>query len=169
MAEEKQVRYDIDGFDVLTAAIRELVNNYPGLNGNDEISFATLDESSGKAMYPSTGAVIETERTDITGCTTQVCLYPFYVIYRSSGLSENRKASVKEWLDNLGRWLERQEVIIADQTYRLDQYPPLTGNRKFLSVERQTPGYYSGEEENKAENWVIYISARYQNKFYRRK
>lgn len=165
MDKEKQVRYDIDGFDVLTAAIRELINQYPGLNDGSEIAFATLDADSGTAMFPSSGAVIETEKKSITDHVTQVCLYPFYVVYRAAGLSENRKASVKEWLDNLGRWLERQEVTISGAQYRLEEYPELTGNRKFLSIERQTPGYYSGEEENKAENWVIYISARYQNEF----
>lgn len=166
MAEEqKQVRYDIDGYDVVTAAIRDLVNNYPGIPPNDEITFSILGEDSGKAMFPVSGAIIETEKESITGHVSQVCLYPFYVIYRAGGLSEDRKAAVKEWLDNLGKWLERQIVTIGGEEYALTDYPTLTGERKFLSIDRQTPAYLDSTNDNKSENWAIYISARYRNEF----
>lgn len=165
MAEEKQIRYDVDGFDIITTAIRELINQFPGLQSGDEITFSVLGEDSGKAMFPVSGAVIETEKEGITGHINQVCLYPFYVIYRAGGLSENRKAAVKEWLDNLGKWIERQEITIDEVTYRLEEYPPLTGNRKFLSIVRQTPGYLDTINENNSENWAIYITARYRNEF----
>lgn len=166
MAEEqKQMQYDIDGYDVVTTAIRELTNRYPGIPPNDEIAFSELGEDSGKAMFPISGAIIESEKESITGHVTQVCLYPFYVIYRAGGLAENRKAAVKEWLDNLGKWLERQIVKIDGTEYLLTEYPELTGNRKFLSINRQTPGYLDSTNENQSENWAIYISARYQNEF----
>lgn len=165
MAEDKQVKYDIDGFDVVTVAIRELINQFPALSDGDEITFSTLDDTSGKAMFPISGAVIESEREGITGHVTQVCLYPFTVIYRASGTSQNRKANIKEWLDNLGKWLEKQSITIKDTTYKLDEYPTLTGNRKFLSIDRQTPGYLNNVNENKSEDWAISISARYQNDF----
>lgn len=165
MAEEKQVKYDIDGYEVITTALMELINQYPRLSGKDKITFSMLDENSGKAMFPVTGAVIDTEKEDITGHVTQKCLYPFYVIYRAAGLSENRKAAVKEWLDCLGRWLERQKVTIDGTEYQLEEYPPLTGNRKFLSISRQTPAYLDATNENKREDWAISISARYQNEY----
>lgn len=166
MAEtEKQVRYDLDGYEVITSALRELLNQFPGLPEGDEIAFSTLGAESGKAMYPITGAIIETERKDILGGVTQVCLYPFFVIYRASGLSESRKAAVKEWLDNLGRWLERQTVNISGLDYTLESYPPLTGRRTFLSIQRQTPAYLDNTQDNNAEDWAIYISARYRNEF----
>lgn len=162
---KKTVKYDIDGYDVITTAIRELINQYPGLSTGDEITFSTLGEDSGKTMFPVSGAIIETEKESITGHVTQVCLYPFYVIYRAAGLSENRKAAVKEWLDNLGKWLERQPVKIDETEYLLTEYPELTGNRKFLSINRQTPGYLDSTNDNQSENWAIYISARYKNEF----
>lgn len=166
MAEEqKQVRYDIDGYDIVTTALRELINQYPGLSSGDEITFSVLGEDSGKAMFPISGAIIETEKESITGHVNQVCLYPFYVIYRAGGLSENRKAAVKEWLDALGRWLEMQSIIVGGQTYALDRYPLLTGCREFLNIKRQTPAYLDSTNDNKSENWAIYISARYQNEF----
>lgn len=160
-----QIKYDVDGYETVTAALLDLLNQYPGLESGYEISLATLGEESGIAMYPISGAVIETEKKFITGKTTQVCLYPFYIIYRASGLSESRKAAVKEWLDSLGRWLEGRTVTIKGTDYQLSEYPTLTGNRKFLSIVRQSPAYLDTVNENKSENWAVYITARYQNAF----
>lgn len=165
MAEKKQVKYDIDGYDAVTSALRELLNQYPGLSVSDEISFSTLGEDSGKAMFPTSGAVIETERRSVTGKVTEVCLYPFYIIYRASGLNENRKAKVKEWLDTLGKWLEQKKVLIDGTEYQLKSLPPLTDGRNFLSISRQTPAYLDTVNENKSENWAIYISARYKYEY----
>ena len=109
MAEEKKaVKYDIDGFDVITTALQELVNQFPELREREtKLHFSTLDDASGKAMFPVSGAVIESEKESITGHVTQVCLYPFCVICRASGTKPKRKADIKEWLDNLGKWLEK--------------------------------------------------------------
>ena len=90
MAENKTVKNDIDGYEAVTSALRELLNQYPALSGSDEIAFSTLGEDSGKSMFPISGAVVETEKTTITGKVTKVCLYPFYIIYRASGLNEKR-------------------------------------------------------------------------------
>ena len=159
---EKQVKYDVDGYEAVTSALRELINQYPALAEGDEIAFASLGEDSGKAMFPVSGAVIEVEKQNIIGNVSGVCLYPFYVIYRAAGLSENRKAAVKEWLDSLGKWLEQKEVIIDGTAYKLEELPPLTEGRKFLSISRQTPAYLDTVNENQSENWAIYISARYK-------
>ncbi|MBQ8591622.1 MAG: hypothetical protein IJ485_02585 [Lachnospiraceae bacterium] len=167
MAEQKQVKYDIDGYEAVTSALRELLNQYPGLSENDEITFATLGEDSGKAMFPVSSSVIETEKRSVTGKVTEVCIYPFYVIYRASGLNENRKAKVKEWLDNLGKWLEQKKVLIDDKEYQLAELPPLTDGRKFLSISRQTASYLDTVNENQSENWTIYIYARYQYEYYK--
>lgn len=165
MAEEKQVKYDIDGYEAVTSALRELLNQYPALSEGDEITFSTLGEDSGKAMFPISGSVIETEKQSITGKVTEICLYPFYVIYRASGLNENRKARVKEWLDNLGKWLEQKKVSINGEEYQLMELPPLTDGRKFISIRRQTPAYLDTINENQSENWAIYISASYQYEY----
>lgn len=164
---KKQVKYDVDGYEAVTAALRELLNQYPALSSNDEIAFASLGEDSGKAMFPISGAAVETEKTSITGKVTEVCLYPFYVIYRAAGLSENRKATVKEWLDNLGKWLEQKDITINGESYKLEELPPLTDGRKFLSIDRQSPAYLDNTSDNQTEDWAIYISARYQYEYYR--
>ena len=164
MTEQKQVKYDVDGYDAVTSALRELLNQYPALD-DEEITFSVLEETSGIGMFPVSGAVVETEKRSVTGKVTEVCLYPFYIIYRASGLNENRKARVKEWLDTLGKWLEQKKVLIDGEEYTLSELPPLTEGRKFLSIERQTPAYLENTNEDKTEDWAIYISARYQYEY----
>lgn len=168
MAEKKQVVYDLDGYEVITSGLLSLLNQFPGLQEGDEIAFSMLGEDGGKAIFPASGAVIERERISVTGKVRQICAYPFHLVYRASGLSESRKAQVKEWLDNVGRWLEGQKVTIDGEEYELDKYPTLTGNRKFTAIRRLSPAYLSGKNENKSENWVIYLNARYENVFQRK-
>ena len=163
--DEKKIQYDVEGFESMTAALMELINQYPA--ESSEIYFSTLAEDSGKSMFPISGAIIETEETDITGNIEQVCLYPFYIIYRVAGPSESRKAIIKEYLDNLGKWLEKQPVTINGVEYQLDSYPDVTGNRKIISIARQTPAYIDRINDNMSEDWAIYISARYTNNFRR--
>lgn len=162
----ESVKYDIKGTAVITDAIIDLLNEYPGLE-DDEITFADMNENGGITIMPVSGATIETERQDITDHVTQICLYPFYVMYREQDPSEERRIELKEWLDNLGIWLEKQTVMINEEAYRLDSYPELSGERKFLSIERQTPAYMDSKSEDGTEDWVVYISARYQNEFNR--
>ena len=162
----EQTTYDVDGYEAITSAIMDLLNQYPALNG-DKITFSSLSETGGKSMYPVSGGVIENQRTSITGKVTSICAYPFFVVYRASGLKEKRKVSVKEWLDNLGRWLEKQNVTIDEQTHKLNTYPNLTDNRKFLTISRNTPGYLDNTNEDQTEDWVIQITARYQKEYYK--
>ena len=166
MAEEKTVKYDIDGYEAVTSALRELLNQYPGLSEGDEIAFSTLGEDSGKAMFPLSGAVRETSKINILGKVTDVYLYPFCVDYRAKGMSENNKAKVKEWLGALGMWFEQKKVLIGGNDYQLEEYPPLTDGRKFLNIERQSPGYLEDIADGATETWRIYISARYQYEYY---
>ena len=165
MADEKIVKYDVDGYDAITTALMELLNQYPGMADGDEIAFSALDEDSGKAMFPINGAIIESEKRTITGKVTEICLYPFCIIYRAAGLSENRKATVKEWLDNLGKWLERKAILVNEETFKLSEYPRLTGSRTFLSISRQTSAYLNEVYDNNSEDWVVHITARYKNEY----
>lgn len=165
--EKNEKKYDIDGYDILTVAIKDLINQYPALSDEDEITFSELDENSGKAMFPLSGAAIEEEHTFITGEVKQICAYPFMIIYRAAGPSENRKTAIKEWLDNLGRWLEKQTITINGEARRLETYPTLTKGRKFTTISRNSPAYLDSVEANNSENWAISIIARYKNEFER--
>lgn len=166
MAEQKILGYDYsmpyaDGTDNITRALRELLNSYPELSASDEITFSVLNADSGKAMFPISSVAILSEKEDITGHVEQTCVYPFMVIYRTSGLTENRKANVKEWLDNLGRWLEKQEV----KGNILNNYPALTGDMEFKKIARTSQGYLYNTNEDKVEDWAISIQATYTNEF----
>ena len=162
---DKEVRYDIDGQEVVSTALMDLINEYPGLTQGEYIQYATLGDSKGKAVFPTSGSAIKKEIKDVTGHVEQTCDYPFIVIYRASGLSESRKEKVKEWLDNLGRWLEKQPIIVNGKEYQLDEYPALTRGRKFKLIQRVSPSYLDSINEDKAENWAINITATYTNEY----
>lgn len=162
---KKEVRFDAEGTEEVTNAILSLLNTYPGLKPGERIQFSTLDDNRGRAMYASTGAVIDQETRDILGRTHQVCVYPFAVVTRSKGLTEAHRITAKEWLDRLGRWLGKQTVAIGSATYILNDYPALTGGRVFRSMVLTVPAHLDGIGENGAEDWVCQVEARYTNDF----
>lgn len=165
---EKIVCYDLDGNEVITEALKNLLNEFPLLPDDMEIAFSKLEENSGIAFYPVSGAVIATERKSVTGKVTQICNYPFAVVYRSSVGASGANINIKEFLDSLGRWLEGQPVTDGTQRYSLKGYPALSGNRKITEIVRQTPSYPETPDENGVQNWVINLAFRYRNVFYRK-
>lgn len=162
-------QYDVDSYDVITPKIMELLNQYPALASDDAITFSTLDENRGKAMFPLSGGVIENKQTDIWGHVTEICVYPFFVVYRAGNLTAQRRSAVKEWLDDLGRWLERQTIYInvnnVATPYKLNAYPTLQGDRRFISIQRTAPAALNNINDNNTEDWAISITARYRNEY----
>lgn len=164
MADE-QVKYDVDGYELVTKALWDLLNQYPALADGDEFLFAEVDQATGKAFIPTSGAAITTEIADVTDHVEQTCMYPFMIITKAAGLSENNKVKVKEWLDNLGRWLELQTVTINNKSVKLGSYPTLTGTRKFKNITRTGPSYLQDVSNDNVEQWVISLEATYTNEF----
>lgn len=165
MAGTKTTQYDIDGSTVLSEVLLVLVNQFPGLKTGEKIAFATLADNKGKALFPSTGAIIETDERDILGGHHQVCRYPFTIVLRSGSLTEARRVTAKEWLDDLGRWLEKQTISVDSTDYTLEEYPDLGAGRVLTSIRRTSPSYLNAVYDNKVEDWAITISARYKNDF----
>lgn len=169
MPENTNPQYDVDGSEVVTEVLLELINDFPALASTDRIEFATLSENRGKAMFPLNGAVIEREVKDIVGHTIQTCVYPFFVIYRSGNLTEARRQAIKEWLDSLGKWLERQTIYLSvggtKTAYTLAEYPALGSNRRFTTINRSAPSYLDAVNANNTEDWAISITAKYINEF----
>lgn len=162
---ETSRQVDVEGSDAVSRVLLDLLNQYPGLSGKS-ILFSTLSEKSGIGFFPTSGAVLIDNRTDITGHVKQVCAYPFNVIYRAAARSEAQKLSIKELLDGLGKWLELQTVIIDSTPYKLGGYPDLvSGNRKITGITRTTPAYLYAAYDNGVEDWVISLSLRYNNEF----
>lgn len=164
---EKVIGIDIDGYDIITDAIKDLLNEYPKLKKDQNITFGNLGDTSGITMVPTSGSLIYAEKDDVTGKTTQECAYQFLVIYRGTGLSEKRKINIKEWLDDLGKWLGKEKIKDGIQEYKLKQYPMLEGGRTFKSIKSMSQSYPSAENESGTEDWEILIQALYINEFYK--
>ena len=165
---KKPVKYDVDGYDAVTDALVSLLNSFPGLEEDEKIRFSTLEEDGGIAFYPVAGAVIAQEKKSVTGKVDQLCNYPFYVIYRSSIDSPKIKASIKEFLDILGKWLEQQTVVINGEQVKLEEYPVLTEERKIEEIIRLTPAHLDNVIDGNVQDWAISISLKYRNIFYKK-
>lgn len=154
-----------DGTDNITLTIKNLLNTYPKLEPTDEVEFQTLDSTSGKAFFPTNSVAIMNEEEDITEHVKQECVYNFLFLYRTSGLNEKRKQTVKEWLDTLGRWLERQTIDVDGEPVTLESYPALSDGKEFKYFKRQSQAYLYATNENKVEDWGISLQAMYINEF----
>ena len=108
---------DASGYEVLTAAIRELLNQYPGLPQGERIKFEELEKDKGIAFSADSGALIYEENEDVIGNIFQTCQFPFYVVYRTASDRERRKLSAQSFLDGLGKWLCREKVVLNDKEY----------------------------------------------------
>lgn len=151
--------------DIHSIQVVFLANSYPGLDEGETFSFAQLDDDEGIAIFPATGSFIYEERESITGHVTQMCQFPFTVVYRASGLTEPRKINANEWLDTFGRWLEKKPVMIGGTEYTLEAWPDLTENREIREMYRQTPSYLLDVPDNKSENWIMELIIRYRCEF----
>ncbi|MBR2680492.1 MAG: hypothetical protein IKE23_07030 [Exiguobacterium sp.] len=158
MAEE-QLRLDVDGYDEVTKALSDLLNECPLIDEN--VRFNVLYDDGGIAFFPVTGAVIERERKDVLGGVEQWCSYPFIIVDREFSLDEDRRVAVKEWLDSIGRYLEKQTVDGAV----LSAYPTLTGNRYFTEIRRTSPSSQMDINQDGSEDWSISMVARYRNSY----
>lgn len=156
---------DIEGSEAVSKVLLALLNSFPGLDGKS-ILFSTLNDASGIGFFPTSGAAMLNDKEDITGHVTQVCLYPFNVIYRAAPESEVQKIRIKEFLDVLGKWLEQQPVILGKKTVQLSDYPDLaSGNRKIKSISRVNPAHLSSVYNDGVEDWVISATLKYENEF----
>lgn len=157
---------DVDGSEAVSSVLLTLLNTFPGLSAKQNILFATLSESSGIGFFPTTGAALQSEKVDITDHVSQVCLYPFNVVYRAAPKTEAQRMRIKEFLDAIGKWLECQPVIINGETYQLTEYPVLaSGNRIIKSIKRSTPAYQNGAYQDGIEDWVVALRLIYENEF----
>lgn len=165
MEENNQYLPDVDGFDLITKALMDTLNSYPGLEPEEQFKFSTVLNEEGIAVIASSGAFIVDHRVSITDHVWDTCAYPFMIVYRVSGLDSKRKVDVKEWMDTLAKWLTRQPVEINREEYRLSRWPKLSGDRTIRDIIRQTPAYLGSINEDKSENWVMQLTIQYMNEF----
>lgn len=158
-----QAKLDIDGEETLSRMLMDLINTFPSMNGR-KVCFSTLEQTSGIGFFPLSGAAVIKETKDITGTCYQTCQYPFVIIYRAAPKNEEARLRIKEFLDLLGKWLEKQAVPSANPT-QIDAFLSPDGSRRIKTISRTSPAYLDKAYDDGIEEWCISINATYRNTF----
>ena len=163
MEEVKPIGTDSTGYEYLKRAVRDLLNQYPGLNG-EKIYFEEIGEDSGIAFSADAGALVMSERRSITDHVTQSCQFPFLVVYRTGATREFQKFNVSAFLDTLGKWICKEPVEINDVVHRLAAYPKISDGRKITRITRNN-SYGATPNENQTQDWILPVSVQYTYEF----
>lgn len=165
--ELKPIGKDATGYEVITEAVRALLNQFPGLLPGEVIKYEELGDKEGIAFSNDAGALVYSEREDVVGGVRQTCQYPFFVIYRSaSSAREQQKISIQEFLETLGKWLCGEPAVINEETYKLRSYPKLAGSRQIKKITRDN-SYGTEPRENGTQDWLLPVTVEYTNEFER--
>lgn len=162
MADNEPIGVDATGYEVITKAVSELLNDYPGLNGRT-VSFEDLT-TSGIAFSADNGSLIMQETEDITGHVKQRCQYPFFVIYRTSSTSASQKLKVQTFLDSIGKWMCQEPAEVGGQEVQLEEYPALAKGRKITRITRMN-SYGIDPDDKGVQDWLLPAVAEYTNEF----
>ena len=163
MADNRPIGVDAEGYEVMTKAVAELVNEFPGLDGRI-VTFEELEESSGIAFSANNGALVMAEKKNILDHIVQTCQYPFYVVYRTASTRSSQKIGVQTFLDAMGKWLCGESVTYNGDTFQLDSYPELASGRKIKKVTRNNS--YGVEPTPKGiQDWLLPVVVEYTNEF----
>lgn len=163
MEELKPIGADVDGFEILTNAVLELLSQFPGLNGR-EILFEELGKESGIAFSANNGALVMSERRSITDHVRQNCQYPFFIVYRTASTQEHQKLQVQAFFDAIGKWLCREPAVVNGETVRLNSYPALSDDRKITRITRSN-SYGLEPSSDGVQDWLMPVTVEYTNEF----
>lgn len=157
-----EIEYDYNT-EELSRVILDLVNSYPGFD--EPISFADISEDGGMTIFPLSGAVIKSKKCSITNHVTMMCMYPFCVMQKIYGISESIKIRIKEEMDKMGKWLERQPVVNRDGTvWLLESYPSVNGI-KIKDIKRESPAFIDSVSDDKGEAWILNCNVDYEKEY----
>ena len=163
MEELKPIGADVDGFEILTNAVLELLSQFPGLTGR-EILFEELGKESGIAFSANNGALVMSERRSITDHVRQNCQYPFFIVYRTASTQEFQKLQVQAFFDAIGKWLCREPAMVNGETVRLQSYPALSDDRKITRITRSN-SYGLEPSSDGVQDWLMPVTVEYTNEF----
>ena len=163
MEELKPIGADVDGFEILTNAVLELLSQFPGLNGR-EILFEELGKESGIAFSANNGALVMSERRSITDHVRQNCQYPFFIVYRTASTQEYQKLQAQAFFDAIGKWLCREQAVVNGETVRLKSYPALSDDRKITRITRSN-SYGLEPSSDGVQDWLMPVTVEYTNEF----
>ena len=161
--ERKPIKKDATGNEVITEAMKDLLNQFPGLYEGEEVKYEELSNDSGIAFSNDAGALVYTESEDVIGGVHQTCQYPFFIVYRAAGSArEKQKMSIQEFLDAFGKWLCREPAVIGGETYKLSSYPKLAGTRQIRKITRDN-SYGTEPQEGGVQDWLLPVTVEYRN------
>ena len=158
---KKPIGKDATGYEILTEAMKALLNQYPGLEKGERIKYEELASDGGISFYADTGALIYSEKEDVCGTMHQVCQYPFLVVYRTASGRERQKLSIQKFLDNLGKWICQEPVIINGFETHLSAFPELSQGRKIKRITRDN-SYGTEPQESGVQDWLLPITVKYE-------
>lgn len=165
MPEElKPISVDAKGYEVLTNAILDLLGRYPGIDEVGEIYYEELQEESGVAFFADAGALVMSEKEDITAHVRQTCQYPFFIVFRTISTREMQKLQAQRFLDTIGKWICMEPAVIGGTEHRLSAYPKLTDGRKITKITRMN-SYGTQPQENGVQDWLLPVKVEYTNEF----
>ena len=154
---------DHEGYEVMTKAVSELLNSFPGLDGRI-VRFEELDNNSGIAFSADNGALVMSERRDITDHIKQTCAFPFFLVYRSASTRAAQKVAIQTFFDSIGKWICNEPAEVNGQEIRLESYPELASGRKITKVTRNNS--YGIEPDAKGvQDWLLPVTVEYTNEF----
>ncbi len=154
---------DHDGYEVMTKAVSELLNQYPGLDDR-VVKFEELDTSNGIAFSADNGALVMSEKRTIVDHIIQTCQYPFFIVYRSASTRASQKVAIQTFLDSIGKWICKEPAVVGDEEITLESYPLLANGREIKRVTRNNS--YAVEPDAKGvQDWLLPCVVEYTNEF----
>lgn len=154
---------DIGGFEEITQAVKVLLNQFPGLDEDEEVNFETFEDGNNLIFSNDSGALVYNEKEDVTGGVSQECRYPFYLVYRRTLTTERGKLIAYQFLDTFGKWLCK-EPTVYEHTNPPAEYPKLSGGRKITRIRRNLI-YGQDPAEDGTQDWVLPVIVEYTNEF----
>ena len=165
MAEEnKPIGVDASGYELLTKAVRNLLNQFPGLYDYEFITFEELAKDTGIAFSADNGALVMTERVSITDHVKQTCQFPFYIVYRTGSTLESQKIEAQSFLDQIGKWLCGEEIIIDGNVHVLKAFPTLSGGRTITRITRMN-SYGVEPDADGVQDWLLPVTVQYKHEY----
>lgn len=163
----------VDGAEAVSSVLLDLLNRFPGLDAGTRIQFATIGPDGGIGFFPNPGNITVDHKENVLGQVTDVCRYPFSILYNAAPKTEKQRLRIKEFLDTLGRWLEGQPVTVGGQTCKLDAYPPLeisrpdavSASHKILSIARLSAAHLNAAYPDGMEDWVFSAALTYRSEY----
>lgn len=154
---------DASGYEVLTKAVAELLNQFPGLDDRI-VTFEDLGATSGIAFAADSGALVMTERRNILDHVTQTCQFPFFVVYRSASTRAAQKINIQTFLDSIGKWICGEKAEVDGELIQLESYPALAQGRKITKVTRGN-SYGTEPDAKGVQDWLLPVTIEYTNEF----